>query len=65
VGDDAASLAAERDAAVAHARALEHELGRLRGQVARLEATSTWRRTWRRIARAVAYRAARLGLPDR
>jgi hypothetical protein len=38
---------AERDAAVAHARELEMQLGALRGQVKRLELIM-WRRTARR-----------------
>lgn len=40
-------MRSERDAAVAHARELEMELGRLRGQVKRLELIM-WRRTARR-----------------
>jgi hypothetical protein len=40
-------LRAERDAAVAHARDLEMQLGVLRGQVKRLELIM-WRRTARR-----------------
>jgi len=40
-------LRAERDAAVAHARELEMQLGALRGQVKRLELIM-WRRTARR-----------------
>jgi hypothetical protein len=57
---DRDSLIQARDAARARARELEHEVGRLRGQVQRLEAQSAWRRTWRRAARAVVYRADRL-----
>ncbi len=40
-------LRAERDAAVAHARDLEMQLGELRGRVKRLELIM-WRRTARR-----------------
>jgi hypothetical protein len=57
---DRDALIEARDTAVARARELEHEVGRLRGQVRRLEAQSAWWRTWRRLARAVAYRADRL-----
>jgi hypothetical protein len=46
-GDDAATLRAERDSAVARARELEMELGELRGRVKRLELIM-WRRTARR-----------------
>lgn len=45
--DDVSRLRAERDAAVAHARELELQLGALRGQVKRLELVM-WRRTARR-----------------
>jgi hypothetical protein len=47
--DDASApeLVRQRDQAVAHARALEHELGTLRGRVKRLELIM-WRRTARR-----------------
>jgi hypothetical protein len=45
--DDVTQLRAERDAAVARARELEFELGRMRGQVKRLELIM-WRRTARR-----------------
>jgi len=55
--DDAATLRRERDQAIAHARALEHELGRLRGRVKRLE-LMMWRRTARR--ERVAHLVARL-----
>ena len=41
---DVATLRRERDAAIAHARGLEHELGALRGRVKRLELIM-WRRT--------------------
>ena len=58
--DRATALEAERDAALERVRELEHELGRLRGQVHRLEVLSVWRRTWRRVATAVPYRAGRL-----
>lgn len=44
---DATTLRRERDQAIAHARAVEHELGRLRGRVKRLE-LMMWRRTARR-----------------
>ena len=58
--DSEASLRAERDAALAQVRAMEHELGRLRGRLKRLESLSAWRRTWRRLATAVVYRAGRV-----
>lgn len=45
--DELAVARAERDAAIAHARQLEHELGALRGKVKRLELIM-WRRTARR-----------------
>jgi hypothetical protein len=45
--DDVEVLRLERDEAIAHARALEHELGTLRGKVKRLE-LMVWRRTARR-----------------
>jgi hypothetical protein len=45
--DELASARRERDQAVAHARELEHELGALRGRLARLELVM-WRRTARR-----------------
>jgi predicted nucleic acid-binding Zn-ribbon protein len=45
--DDLDRVRAERDAAIAHARALEMQLGELRGQVKRLELIM-WRRTARR-----------------
>lgn len=45
--DDLEQLRAERDAAIAHARALEMQLGELRGKVKRLELIM-WRRTARR-----------------
>jgi hypothetical protein len=45
--DDVEVLRRERDEAVAHARALEHQLGELRGKVKRLE-LMMWRRTARR-----------------
>jgi hypothetical protein len=45
--DDVEVLRRERDEAIAHARALEHELGQLRGKVKRLELVM-WRRTARR-----------------
>ena len=45
--DELTRLRAERDAAVAHARELEMQLGALRGQVKRLELIM-WRRTARR-----------------
>jgi hypothetical protein len=44
---DAEALRRERDQAIAHARALEHELGEVRGKVKRLE-LMMWRRTARR-----------------
>jgi hypothetical protein len=46
-GDDVEVLRRERDEAIAHARALEHELGAMRGKVKRLE-LMMWRRTARR-----------------
>jgi hypothetical protein len=58
--DELEGLRRERDQAVAHARALEHEIGALRGKMLRMQMTSVWRRTWRRTARAVSYRATRL-----
>jgi hypothetical protein len=45
--DEIERLRSERDAAVAHARAVEMELGAVRGQVRRLELIM-WRRTARR-----------------
>jgi hypothetical protein len=45
--DELAVARSERDQAIAHARALEHELGALRGRVKRLELVM-WRRTARR-----------------
>ena len=45
--DELALALRERDQAIAHARALEHELGALRGKVKRLELVM-WRRTARR-----------------
>jgi hypothetical protein len=45
--NDVEVLRRERDEAIAHARALEHQLGELRGKVKRLELTM-WRRTARR-----------------
>lgn len=45
--DDVQRLRTERDAAVAHARDLEMQLGELRGKVKRLE-LMMWRRTARR-----------------
>lgn len=45
--NEADRLRAERDAAIAHARATEMELGELRGQIKRLELI-LWRRTARR-----------------
>jgi hypothetical protein len=44
---DVDSLRRDRDSAIARARALEHELGELRGKVKRLELVM-WRRTARR-----------------
>jgi hypothetical protein len=54
------TLRRERDEAVARVRVLEHELGRLRGQVVLMQATSLWRSTWRRAAKGLAYRTSRL-----
>jgi hypothetical protein len=45
--DDLEGVRLERDAAVARARQLEHELGVLRGRVKRME-LMMWRRTARR-----------------
>ena len=45
--EDVEVLRRERDEAIAHARALEHQLGELRGKVKRLE-LMMWRRTARR-----------------
>jgi hypothetical protein len=45
--NDVEVLRRERDEAIAHARALEHQLGELRGKVKRLE-LMMWRRTARR-----------------
>jgi hypothetical protein len=55
---DLAAVVRERDAALRRARELEHEVGRLRGQVARLESLSAWRRSWRRLASAATHRVA-------
>jgi hypothetical protein len=53
-------LRRELHEAVARARDLEHELGRLRGRMLLLETTSFWRRTWRRAVRGALARATRL-----
>ena len=53
--DGAELLRRERDAAVAHARAVEHELGSIRGELHRLQRL-LWRRT-RRQRRLAAVRA--------
>lgn len=45
-------LRRERDEAVAHARAMEHELGRVRGQLRRLELVVYRRTQRRRLARS-------------
>jgi hypothetical protein len=45
--DDLATVRRQRDQAIAHARALEHEIGEMRGRVKRLE-LMMWRRTARR-----------------
>jgi hypothetical protein len=58
--DDLATVTRQRDAAIQRARDLEHEVGRLRGQVARLEALSSWRRAWRRAGRIAVSRAGRV-----
>lgn len=47
IDNDPARLRSERDAAAAHARSVEMELGELRGRVKRLE-LMMWRRTARR-----------------
>ena len=60
--DDVDVLRRERDEAIAHARALEHELGALRGKVKRLE-LMMWRRTARRQRVAAWARRLRGMLP--
>ena len=63
-GDDLAVLRRERDEAIAHARALEHELGAMRGKMKRLE-LMMWRRTARRQRVAAWARRLRGMLPTR
>jgi hypothetical protein len=62
--DDVVVLRRERDEAAAHARALEHELGALRGKVKRLE-LMMWRRTARRQRVEAWVRRLRGMLPGR
>ncbi|MDQ3737629.1 MAG: hypothetical protein M3337_00485 [Actinomycetota bacterium] len=62
--DDLAGVRAERDAASARCRELEHELGRERGRVKRLE-TAMYRRTARRQRAATYVRRLRAVLPGR
>jgi hypothetical protein len=50
--NDVEALRRERDQALAHARAMEHEVGALRGRVKRLEVIM-WRRTRRRQQAAI------------
>lgn len=57
-------LRRERDEAIARARALEHELGTLRGKVKRLE-LMMWRRTARRQRLAAWAKRLRRALPGR
>lgn len=60
--DDVAGMRAERDAASARCRELEHELGRARARVKRLE-TALYRRTARRQLAASYVRRLRSMLP--
>jgi hypothetical protein len=60
--DDVEVLRRERDEAIARARALEHELGTLRGKVKRLE-LMMWRRTARRQRLAEWAKRVRRALP--
>jgi hypothetical protein len=57
-GTPADDLRRERDEAIAYARALEHELGRARGRIKRLE-RAAWSRTARRRRFAAAGRRLR------
>jgi hypothetical protein len=56
--DPAVELRRERDEAIAYARAVEHELGRARGRIKRLE-RAAWSRTARRRRFAAAGRRLR------
>jgi hypothetical protein len=60
--EDVDQVRRERDEAIARARALEHELGTLRGKVKRLE-LMMWRRTARRQRLAAWAQRLRRALP--